>query len=131
MAWHRKSETREQYLARRRAEAKTPENRAKDRAYVARNLDKVRQHARESAFRVAYGISRSETDRLSASQGGLCAACGRPPLDGGHCSRLHVDHDHETGKIRGMLCNRCNTALGLLFEDPKSIKGLLTYLEKS
>jgi hypothetical protein len=42
---------------------------------------------------------------------------------------LHVDHDHKTGKVRGLLCNTCNTSLGLLSEDKNRITGLITYLE--
>jgi hypothetical protein len=125
----RKGESREDYLARRRAEKQAPGAREKHREWARGYRERTRAERREGDFRTTYGISRSEADRLIAAQGGLCAACGYPPRDGGHCARLHVDHCHETGRVRGMLCNRCNTALGLMFEDPKAIQGLLQYLE--
>ena len=46
-------------------------------------------------------------DRLIAAQRGVCAICGAPPKT----RRLHIDHDHRTGKVRGLLCQRCNRAL--------------------
>ncbi|WP_442942261.1 endonuclease VII domain-containing protein [Nonomuraea sp. NBC_00507] len=58
------------------------------------------------------------------AQGGACAACRRVTDQ-----NLHVDHCHTTGKVRGLLCVGCNTALGLLAEDSERIRGLLGYLE--
>lgn len=48
-------------------------------------------------------------DAALASQGGSCAICGRPPKPGGR--RLNVDHDHVTGRVRGLLCASCNRGL--------------------
>ena len=53
------------------------------------------------------GVTDAEYDRLLAAQGGGCAICGNPPKT----RRLHVDHDHKTGRVRGLLCHRCNRAL--------------------
>jgi Autographiviridae endonuclease VII len=47
---------------------------------------------------------RSRYDELAARQGGVCAICGRPPKT----RRLDIDHDHETMRVRGLLCHRCN-----------------------
>lgn len=60
-----------------------------------------------SAYRSRTGITEAEYDRLLAVQGGGCAICGNPPKT----RRLHVDHDHKTGAVRGLLCFRCNRAL--------------------
>lgn len=58
--------------------------------------------------------------RLTKEQQGRCASC--------HTKKpLVLDHDHKTGKARAMLCNPCNTALGLMHEDPDAIEGLLAY----
>lgn len=46
-------------------------------------------------------------DRLIAAQGGVCAICGAPPKT----RRLHIDHDHRTDRVRGLLCQRCNRFL--------------------
>jgi hypothetical protein len=53
------------------------------------------------------GVSDADYEALLAAQGGGCAICGNPPKT----RRLHVDHDHKTGKVRGLLCHRCNRAL--------------------
>jgi Recombination endonuclease VII len=53
------------------------------------------------------GITDADYQALLASQGGGCAICDHPP----RTRRLHVDHDHKTGKVRGLLCHRCNRAL--------------------
>ena len=53
------------------------------------------------------GVTDAEYDRLLSAQGGGCAICGNPPKT----RRLHVDHDHKTGRVRGLLCHRCNRAL--------------------
>jgi hypothetical protein len=57
--------------------------------------------------RVELGLSLDDYERLLAAQGGGCALCGRKPKT----RRLDVDHDHRTGKIRGLLCQRCNRAV--------------------
>lgn len=76
-------------------------------------------------------LSYDEYVALHAAQKGLCAACGKPEkeLHKGKVRALAVDHDHKTGKIRGLLCGGCNRALGLLHEDVERIKALLLYLE--
>jgi hypothetical protein len=53
------------------------------------------------------GVTDAEYDRLLAAQGGGCAICGNPPKS----RRLDADHDHKTGRVRGLLCHRCNRAL--------------------
>lgn len=52
-------------------------------------------------------LPAAEYDRLLTKQNGVCAICGRPPKT----RKLHIDHDHKTGRIRGLLCVRCNRAL--------------------
>lgn len=64
-----------------------------------------------------FGITGEEYDRLLETQGGMCALCGQPETvshNGQTPSMLAVDHDHETGAVRGLLCFRCNVGLGHL-----------------
>jgi len=68
-------------------------------------------------------------DDLVVQQRGACAICKRPARGRGHEARLHLDHDHVTGRIRGMLCGPCNKALGLLGDDPVNLRAALDYLE--
>lgn len=78
-----------------------------------------------------YGIEAAAYRKLLEEQNGVCAACGNPELPRRKtvsATRLSVDHDHTTGKVRGLLCSNCNTALGLLQESPERILALLTYL---
>lgn len=69
---------------------------------------------RDAHLRRTFGITQADYDELLARQGGGCGICGKPP---GKIS-LHVDHDHETGEIRGLLCVGCNNALGQFHDDP-------------
>ncbi len=72
-----------------------------------------------------FGITPEEYDGRLAYQGGECALCGRPPKDG---KSLHVDHDHDTGYVRGLLCFSCNAALGHLQDDLGRIDAALIYV---
>lgn len=84
--------------------------------------------ARERAgyLRRKYGITLEEYDALLQQQGGTCAICRRPPRDD---ISLHVDHDHETGARRGLLCFRCNNSLGDLEDDPDLLRRAAAYLD--
>jgi hypothetical protein len=75
----------------------------------------------------AYGITPEEYEALLTAQGGGCKVCAAPP-EGEKHKCLHVDHDHTTGAVRGLLCHRCNTALGLLQEDKERMLALAAYL---
>ena len=66
----------------------------------------------ESTRKRRHGIEHGEYERMLHEQGGLCAICGTDEPNS--AGSFHVDHDHETGKVRGLLCNRCNTRLGTL-----------------
>lgn len=59
----------------------------------------------------------------------LCEICGRPPT--ARYKRLALDHDHETKAFRGWLCNRCNTALGMLGDTLEALERVVAYLRRS
>lgn len=77
-------------------------------------------------LRFFHGISLEEYNVMFTAQNGLCRGCYR------HQSSVKlafaVDHDHATGKIRGLLCGSCNTALGLVKDNPDILKRLMDYL---
>lgn len=75
-----------------------------------------------------YGIDRNEYDRLLLEQGGVCAICGGDRNGPG--KRFHIDHCHNSSKVRGLLCGKCNTAVGLLDDDPDRAEALARYLRK-
>lgn len=73
---------------------------------------------------------------MAEAQGGICAnpmcdnVCNLESKGPGDMNTFVVDHDHITGKVRELLCHRCNKALGMVQDDPKVLLGLLQYLEK-
>lgn len=82
---------------------------------------------RDQNLRAKYGISLDEYEQLLARQGGDCALCGLPEEENRH-GVLWVDHDHETGEIRGLLCLWCNTAIGQLGDSAEGLERALEYL---
>lgn len=79
-------------------------------------------------LRRAYGITVEYYRDLERRQEGKCAICGSEPTDENR-KKLQVDHDHETGKVRGLLCRPCNTALGLLQDNAALVERARCYLE--
>ena len=89
---------------------------------------------RDRNLHTNYGITAKQYDRMFAEQGGVCACCGQSEtrLDSrtGEVRYLSVDHDHDTGDVRSLLCGECNSAFGMMQEDPDRIRMLLAYAEK-
>lgn len=73
-----------------------------------------------------YGISLEAYMAQAEKQGGRCAICQQTPKD-----RLCVDHDHDTGEMRGLLCRHCNSGLGHFKDDPSLLRVALNYLERA
>lgn len=73
-------------------------------------------------------VSPSTYEALSALQGGLCAICKTPSGSNGRGDRLAVDHCHDSKQIRGLLCHKCNTALGLFKDDLERLQAAMSYL---
>lgn len=81
---------------------------------------------RRSLLKTKYGLTPKDYNALLASQGGVCAICRRRPAH-----RLCVDHDHQTGKVRGLLCACCNGGVGQFRDDPTLLRLAADYLEAS
>ena len=86
------------------------------------------EYSREYALLTKYGITLQEWNVLLAKQKGGCAIC-HTTTPGGRTKQFHVDHDHVTGKVRGLLCSKCNQAIGLLSDSPVTIRAALVYVE--
>lgn len=71
-----------------------------------------------------YGLSRDDFNNLVNEQNGMCAICGTDLAD----ANAHIDHCHGTGVVRGILCGRCNQALGLFKDSISSLKSAIAYL---
>lgn len=75
-----------------------------------------------------YGITQEQYDEMLEAQGGGCAICGSPlPRNSGK-SHLAVDHDHKTGRVRGLLCDPCNNGLARFDDDPEKLMKAAKYL---
>lgn len=81
-----------------------------------------------SSLKRKYGLTFETRDALLASQGGVCKLCGRP-VKFGTAGGAHVDHCHSTGRVRGILCQKCNTALGTLGDTAESLERAVRYLK--
>ena len=89
--------------------------------------------ARGYNLRRNYQLTNEQYELRSQSQDNACAIClmhvSAMPLHKNQLGYLHVDHDHKTGVVRGLLCTHCNTALGYVREDPIIVHALLAYLQ--
>jgi hypothetical protein len=111
----------------------TEEQRAKwreaQRKYYAKDPQKRRARARKSMFKSRYGVEEERRDLILKEQGGTCAVCFTADPGGAH-GQWHADHCHDSGKIRGVLCAKCNMALGLLDDDPILLEQAINYLTR-
>ena len=120
-----------------------PEHRAKRKQYAELNKEYIQEWQRKNRvlkgkqyhLQDSYRLPAEDFHRMLAQQEGRCASCREPEVNvdprTSKVFSLAVDHDHATGKIRGLLCTRCNTALGLLKDSSEKIVALLNYLEVS
>lgn len=149
-AWKRKNiekvrESGRRYMQRKRAEnpeaaraasqrwrEKNPEaarlsRNASMRRWAAANPELHAARSRDSHLKSKYGISSAAYDAMLVAQGGGCAICQAPQ----NPSRRHaVDHDHSTGKVRGLLCLRCNVTVGVLEKRKDLLTKAAAYLAK-
>lgn len=110
-----------------------------DRKYKTTHPDNRKRYARDWARRnkmitkerrleLKYGLSTSEYLKMMANQSNVCAICKHPPSEKEKI--LHVDHDHRTNKVRGLLCGSCNRALGLFDDSMTVVMDAYQYLQK-
>jgi hypothetical protein len=108
--------------------------------YRANNKDKVRQAnknwkeknpaqhkklVRRHRLKKRYGLTEQQFDELLKNCDGKCKGCRRMFSDK---LKPHVDHDHKTGRVRGLLCFSCNTILGLAKDDPYILQRLISFM---
>lgn len=80
-----------------------------------------------------YNLSADDYNLLYEKQNGVCAICEKPEIAKNNVSvtrLLSIDHDHKTGKVRGLLCVKCNIVLGHVNDDIGLLKKLIEYLRK-
>lgn len=89
------------------------------------NPDRASSAIREATLKKKYGITQKQYNDMLLSQDNKCHICGVEPTK----QRLHVDHNHLTGKVRALLCQSCNTSIGKMKESPSLLRKLADYLE--
>lgn len=109
------------------AKANADRVRAYKKQWEAQNQDKVRDRARRKGLQRGYGITIPEYDKMLTTQNGVCAICLRTCPTG---KRLAVDHSHVNGKVRGLLCQGCNTSLGKFNDDFNLVQRAADYLKR-
>lgn len=91
-------------------------------AQVRESRQRLHGGSRHYHLKRRYGIGADDVEAMIAAQGGRCLICGREDPD-------HVDHDHATGKVRGILCFTCNAGLGNFSDDIERLRSAASYLE--
>lgn len=89
---------------------------------------KTRRNQRVYKLRKQYNLTEQQYEELYESQHGCCAICADELIEVGS-NNFGVDHDHTTGKVRGILCRRCNQGLGQFRDNPKLLQEAIRYLE--
>jgi hypothetical protein len=87
---------------------------------------------KRARLKYVYGLTSEDWNKMYSEQQGCCAICNTPEtlLNKGLNKRLGVDHCHRTGDIRGLLCDNCNLAIGMLGDDIELLKSAILYLQK-
>lgn len=103
---------------------------AYNREYRQANKSRVYEIERKSKLKKAYGVSVEDYDRMLKEQGGGCAICSAT-VPGERTKYFTVDHCHATGKVRGLLCVKCNRGLGLFNDHVQRLQNAAEYLKRS
>lgn len=128
---------REYHRSRRRAEGKIVGQCRDCRTKTLRGgllceecAEKARVRSRTWTLLNTYGLSLAEYEEMLTSQNGRCAVC-KDPLDikGAKGKGPHVDHDHATGKVRGILCATCNMGIGTMGDSAERLRAAADYLD--
>lgn len=129
------AEQRERRLINQRRACKRWRERHPGAAYASckgwekRNPEKAKANRRKTKLKIHFGLTVSQYDAMLASQDGACAIC-RETETVRRNKHLSVDHCHATGRIRGLLCSKCNTAIGMLRDRPENARAAAEYLSK-
>lgn len=114
-------------------EKNTAARRENTRQWALANPAKSKAHyndaRKDKMLRALYGIGLEDKKIMLDNQGGLCAICNKALKIGD--STTHVDHNHTTGLVRGVLCNHCNRLLGACFDNAEVLKSAIKYLDNN
>ena len=102
--------------------------------YKQTHRSEIALSAKNCIYKKKYGITLDQYNKMVAEQNGVCAICGQPENIKGTTINprgLAVDHNHNTGKIRGLLCGRCNRAVGLIKDRWEIAQNMMYYLKRT
>jgi hypothetical protein len=88
----------------------------------------TKEYDLELHMKRSYGLGFKEYEEMLFNQNGVCAICSNEPPKNQHKTRLNIDHCHKTGKVRGLLCDACNRAIGLLKDNQDLLEKAKQYL---
>ncbi len=100
------------------------------RKYYQANKANIRTKTRKNKMKRQYGITVEDYDRLLQSQANSCAVC-KTATSGVKSNAFYVDHCHKTGKVRGLLCSKCNSGIGMLGDTAAAVQSAADYLRKA
>ena len=103
--------------------------RGKENPSYKHGKSRTKEYFSELAMKQNYGINHKDYLKMVKDQNNLCAICECEPPNN-HKKRLNIDHCHTTGKVRGLLCDACNRAIGLLKDSPDLLNKAINYLAR-
>jgi hypothetical protein len=103
------------------------------REWQKKNPKRVFDNQRKRLLKKKFGMSVEDYEKMLREQGGVCRICGRPETVKiyGSVLPLAVDHDHNTGKVRGLLCVACNHGIGKFQDDAARLRAAADYLDEA
>jgi hypothetical protein len=131
-AWNEKQRKRyaedEEFRERVKAQKRITRATHKERINERRRRKSLAKRLSDRWLRLrrVYGISKDEYEAMLARQGGVCGICKKPPVE-----PFLVDHCHTTGKVRKLLCRKCNTVLGFCGDDHRLLTAAAEYLKEA
>lgn len=107
----------------------------RSKKYYIDNPEKCKRTRRNNNLKNRYGLTPEDLEKMLRDQDNKCAICGQEMfLHGTSADKnkiAHVDHDHKTGKVRGLLCNECNIGLGKFMDNTDYLLSAISYLKKN
>jgi hypothetical protein len=116
--------------SKRKYRQETPGYRAREsKRWREKNPEKAKLFHRQTYYRTRYGIELEQAEAILAKQGHVCGICRKPVTLSGKTG-AKLDHCHESGKVRGVLCHHCNIGLGQFRDDPTILSAAVAYVRR-
>jgi hypothetical protein len=99
--------------------------------YYHQDVERAKAYTRKFQMKWLYGLTKEQYDELLKKQEGKCAICRKPFMSHSHYRGTRIDHDHETKRVRGLLCHGCNLLVGYLEKRKQYLTAAAAYLATS